>query len=167
MGGSYTNNTHHLGQGNKPQENKELLELIQTSANQILDCLALAAPSSKTGGGGGAGGIGGLNQSHSEAAELMERAVDYGKRLSAISANLANKHLKKSSESSKAPSHAAEEQLLNQASEEILTETDQILINEVSSRAQETITDFQVEIGQDLIVPFTREASSSNNHGGQ
>ena len=140
----------------KPKKNDE-----QAALNNIVHRLA--------------GDIIDVNMAHAtqtlEAAELQERAHEYGRRLHADSSRLAQKwaHLKKAKSDGLVDSGANAEKLIHS---EILNPSDTLLINEVAARAREALTEFQVQPVPNLVGQFGQirrqieiENESPNDNG--
>lgn len=141
----------------KPKKNDE-----QAALNNIVHRLA--------------GDIIDVNMAHAtqtlEASDLQERAHEYGRKLQADSARLAQKwaHLKKAKADGLVDSGANAEKLIHS---EILNPSDTLLINEVAARAREALSEFQVQPVPNLVGQFGQirrqndENESPNDNGGE
>ena len=141
----------------KPKKNDE-----QAALNNIVHRLA--------------GDIIDVNMAHAtqtlEASDLQEKAHEYGRKLQADSARLAQKwaHLKKAKADGLVDSGANAEKLIHS---EVLNPSDTLLINEVAARAREALSEFQVQPVPNLVGQFGQirrqndETESPNDNGGE
>jgi hypothetical protein len=172
-------------------EQAALEEILQESANQIIDCTASFGPENTAGTASGkintrmshgnmnGAGTSALNTStsstHSSAAgvdssEMIERASEYSKRLSAVASALVHKHLRRDDlRSSLADAAAAggaghAHQLQQQPAEDVLSDSDHFLVSEVASRAMEAVADVpSVQAAPDIVVAFGT-TTQANHH---
>lgn len=130
-------------------EQARLAEIFSQTAHQIMDCTEAAHVSRKEVKMGGGRGVASNEEGQRE---LAARAVEYGQRLSTVASNLARKHL------SVPPTELAlaesGESALGESPEAILTDADQVLMNEVASRAQESLHELKVPGTSAVVVAF-------------
>ena len=150
-GGSYAGN--EVVGSYCPNKPTVLSDILEDGADTIIDC-------TEAGKDAGTSHVASLAGNAHNAANVQAKSVAYGKRLSAVASALAQKHLANPYKPMNGGNGGLVDlgsdgdRALSQAPDDILSETDQVLANEVASRAHETVADFRVEPNSEIVVPF-------------
>ncbi len=144
----------HNAPANRVQ--RRLDEILQEAGKQIIDCSA--------------DGTGGMARGE-RAADAHERSANYGRRLTAVAAELASKHVSNphgaelgGGLSEVGGGHAAEK-MSRQTADRIHANGDELLVTEVGAHSTKVSAECTVLAHKNLTMPFGRAAASENAAG--
>ena len=155
------------------EEAAALQDVLNEMANNVFDLNLLAALAQAQPEIGGYQGHSNIPPSVAEPSYVQERAQEYGRRLQPAGHTIAMKVATSGTSVVSASPHSIGSGLVDLGSHgevekaifsEPISETDAMLIAEVSARAQEAFTEFRIEHCENLVVQFGQQPLTQYSH---